>query len=232
MPAVIILYWHSFCPPHPSSAQEFPPRPLIHLCITCSWPSVSVHALLRLVDLLSWTLFLCFCSRALFLSMPTGEETLHWLHIWYPINMLQAVSGCRSHGAWFAHDCAKQVRVMVIHSLLSSGESHWWLACWKIWVGSPPSGLALLSLWQLRERCEFSAHRLSSLVGQPAKSLKSHAQGVAATFFLPCLFQGCHCWAFCLVSLSCSSFSSLGAELQALLSSRCNFYFGWITSTQ
>lgn len=78
--------------------------------------------------------------------------------------------------------------------------------------------LVCLGLWKLRERCEFSAHSLPSPAGQPAKNLKSHAQRVAATFFLARLFQGCCCWAFCLVSLNCSSFSSLGGELQTLLS--------------
>lgn len=68
--------------------------------------------------------------------------------------------------------------------------------------------LGLLGLWQRGERCEFSAHILSSPARQPAKSLKSHAQQVAATFFLPCLFQGSCCWDLCLVSLDCSFFGS------------------------
>ena len=39
-----------------------------------------------------------------------------------------------------SRDCVKQVRVVVIHSLFSSGGAHWLLAWWKIWAGSPLSG--------------------------------------------------------------------------------------------
>ena len=35
---------------------------------------------------------LCFCYRALFSTLPAREGTLHWLHIWYPVNILQSCS--------------------------------------------------------------------------------------------------------------------------------------------
>lgn len=121
------------------------------------------------------------------------------------------------------------MRTVVIHSLFPSGRSHWLLAWWRVWVGIPLSR----SSWPLAAKRKMWILCLQTVQPhrQPARRLRSHAQWVASTVFAS-FFQSCCCWALCLVSLNCNSFSSLGDELQTLFSSRCNLYWDWITSAQ
>lgn len=51
-----------------------PQRHLIHLCISCSWPSVSIRMLLMSVDLLSWTLSFVFASEFCLAICLPGEK--------------------------------------------------------------------------------------------------------------------------------------------------------------
>lgn len=131
---------------------------------------------------------LCFCFRALFSNMPARWATLDWLHIWYPINNYRTASGCGSRKAqlescWSLTGMCKTeescgysfiVLLRKISLIISLMKDLTWC-----------SSLGLFGLWLQRERCEFSAHRLSSLAGSlPRGSSHMPRELLLHVFFL------------------------------------------------